>query len=180
MGLAFFISLVASPVYAVPSAPQRIVVENVSLDAAPGADLQLQIWSDELSAIAADRKTMMKITPELKLKYEAQFFTTTFKSGDTSIVVSAVNRNCYPAPSLENTLVCPARVAQIKDGKLSIVATVKDFAITIRPSGVGFDEASNRDPNFATYVSYDPATRKLSGFDVNNGQRDQASVFVQF
>src|SRR5208283_6214607 len=117
---------------AAQSAAHRVLAEKLDLTRSPLGNVQLQIWSDKLDAIIANRRQLLSTVPNLNLKLTTTAFTTSFKDGDRTIIVSAVHYQCASSHDTPFKLECPARVVELRGGKIRLLAEVPDFPISAK------------------------------------------------
>lgn len=156
----------------------RLLAKPLDLAVDRANDIQLQIWRDKLPEILADRKKLIAIVPTLKLKLATEVFTAAFKDGQNTIIVSAVDYQCNTVPGVENTLVCPARVARVTNGTPHIIANVDALTIAMKRGNAGFDAGSNADTENATFLTYDTDTHQLAISHKSDGTTDGPFVLT--
>lgn len=153
---------------AAPLKQQRIVAETVDLSGKSPANVQLQIWADRVPALLAQRQSLQKSVPTLPLV--AEFFTTSFQSGSTRIVVSAVNDQCSSVETQPDDLFCPARIAELRDGAVKVLKEIPDLDIHLVRGEAGYDATSNRSASDMTLAAFDPSTQTISVMTVEGGK----------
>jgi len=89
-----FASLGTAPTAAQQSQTHRLLAETLDLTQSPAGNIQLQIWDDKLPEIIAKRRQLQNTVPSLHLKLIAEVFTTSFKDGERTIIVSSINEDC--------------------------------------------------------------------------------------
>jgi hypothetical protein len=168
------VSVFASHAQAQTNKAHRIMAETVDLAGKDTNNVQLQIWADRLPSLVAARQSLQKAVPSLKL--EAEFFTTSFKDGDSSIIISVLNDQCSSTEGQPNDLFCPARVVEETNGKLHLLSEVDDFDIHMVRGEAGYDDTSNRSATDMTVATFDPAMKKLVVTVVDGGQSQDPST----
>jgi len=154
-------SLGTAPTAAQQSETHRLLAETLDLTQSPAANLQFQIWSDKLDAIIANRRQLLSTVPNLNLKLTTTAFTTSFKDGDRTIIVSAVHYQCASSHDTPFKLECPARVVELRGGKTRLLAEVPDFPISAKRGEAGFDASTNSNTEYMTVLTFDPANEQI-------------------
>ena len=155
---------------AAQSAAHRVLAEKLDLTQSPMGNVQLQIWSDKLDAIIANRRQLLSTVPNLNLKLTTTAFTTSFKDGDRTIVVSAVHYQCASSHDMPLKLECPARVVELRGGKIRLLAEVPDFPISAKRGEAGFDASTNSNTQYMTVLTFDPADQQIAAKVTYDGQ----------
>jgi len=146
---------------AAQSAAHRVLAEKLDLTQSPMGNVQLQIWSDKLDAIIANRRQLLSTVPNLNLKLTTTAFTTSFKDGGRTIVVSAVHYQCASSHDTPFKLECPARIVELRGGKTRLLAEVPDFPISAKRGEAGFDASTNSNTEYMTVLTFDPANEQI-------------------
>ena len=159
---------------AMAQAPEthRLMASTVSLSAEPSTNPQLLIWRNRLPQIIAARKALQSDLPNLHLPLVVEVFTTTFQVAGHTYVISAVNFECSSSSLAPNTLVCPARVAEIDAGHARIVSELPELPISSQRGPAGFDASSNAQKKFMTLATLDPRTGSVTFSQVYDGERN--------
>ena len=159
-----------APAAAQQSETHRLLAETFDLTQSPAANLQLQIWSDKLDAIIANRRQLLSTVPNLNLKLTTTAFTTSFKDGDRTIVVSAVHYQCASSHDTPFKLECPARVVELRGRKIRLLAEVPDFPISAKRGEAGFDASTNSNREYMTVLTFDPADQQIAAKVTYDGE----------
>ena len=155
---------------AAQSAAHRVLAEKLDLTQSPMGNVQLQIWSDKLDAIIANRRQLLSTVPNLNLKLTTTAFTTSFKDGDRTIIVSAVHYQCASSHDTPFKLECPARVVELRGGKIRLLAEVPDFPISAKRGEAGFDASTNSNTQYMTVLTFDPADQQIAAKVTYDGE----------
>ena len=155
---------------AAQSAAHRVLAEKLDLTQSPAVNVQLQIWSDKLDAIIANRRQLLSTVPNLNLKLTTTTFTTSFKDGDRTIIVSAVHYQCASSHDTPFKLECPARVVELRGGKVRLLAEVPDFPISAKRGEAGFDASTNSNTQYMTVLTFDPADQQIAAKVTYDGE----------
>ena len=155
---------------AAQSAAHRVLAEKLDLTQSPMGNVQLQIWSDKLDAIIANRRQLLSTVPNLNLKLTTTAFTTSFKDGDRTIVVSAVHYQCASSHDTPFKLECPARVVELRGRKIRLLAEVTDFPISAKRGEAGFDASTNSNTQYMTVLTFDPADQQIAAKVTYDGE----------
>ena len=155
---------------AAESAAHRVLAEKLDLTQSPVVNVQLQIWSDKLEAIIANRRQLLSTVPNLNLKLTTTAFTTSFKDGDRTIIVSAVHYQCASSHDTPFKLECPARVVELRGGKIRLLAEVPDFPISAKRGEAGFDASTNSNREYMTVLTFDPADQQIAAKVIYGGE----------
>ena len=155
---------------AAQSAAHRVLAEKLDLTQSPMVNVQLQIWSDKLDAIIANRRQLLSTVPNLNLKLTTTAFTTSFKDGDRTIIVSAVHYQCASSHDTPFKLECPARVVELRGGKTRLLAEVPDFPISAKRGEAGFDASTNSNREYMTVLTFDPADQQIAAKVIYDGE----------
>ena len=155
---------------AAQSAAHRVLAEKLDLTQSPMGNVQLQIWSDKLDAIIANRRQLLSTVPNLNLKLTTTAFTTSFKDGDRTIVVSAVHYQCASSHDTPFKLECPARVVELRGRKIRLLAEVTDFPISAKRGEAGFDASTNSNTQYMTVLTFDPANQEIAAKVIYDGE----------
>lgn len=155
---------------AAQSAAHRVLAEKLDLTQLPMVNVQLQIWSDKLDAIIANRRQLLSTVPNLNLKLTTTAFTTSFKDGDRTIIVSAVHYQCASSHDTPFKLECPARVVELRGGKIRLLAEVPDFPISAKRGEAGFDASTNSNTQYMTVLTFDPANQQIAAKVTYDGE----------
>ena len=155
---------------AAQSAAHRVLAEKLDLTQSPMGNVQLQIWSDKLDAIIANRRQLLSTVPNLNLKLTTTAFTTSFKDGDRTIVVSAMHYQCASSHDTPFKLECPARVVELRGGKIRLLAEVADFPISAKRGEAGFDASTNSNTQYMTVLTFDPADQQIAAKVTYDGE----------
>ncbi len=155
---------------AAQSAAHRVLAEKLDLTQSPMVNVQLQIWSDKLDAIIANRRQLLSTVPNLNLKLTTTAFTTSFKDGDRTIIVSAVHYQCASSHDTPFKLECPARVVELQGGKIRLLAEVPDFPISAKRGEAGFDASTNSNTEYMTVLTFDPADQQIAAKVTYDGE----------
>ena len=174
MSAAIALAILVPMSGAMAQAPEthRLIAATVSLSAEPSTNPQLLIWRDRLPQIIAARKALQSDLPKLRLPLVAEVFTTTFQAAGHAYIISAVNFECSSSSLAPNTLVCPARVAEIDAGHARIVSELPELPISSRRGPAGFDASSNAQQKFMTLATLDPRTSSVTFSQVYDGERN--------
>ena len=122
---------------------------------------------------AANRKALQSDLPKLRLPLVVEVFTTSFQAAGRHLhhfrlsTLNAPRRVLAP-----NTLVCPARVAEIDAGHARIVSELPELPISSRRGPAGFDASSNAQQKFMTLATLDPRTSTVTFSQVYDGERN--------
>lgn len=157
----------------------RLLAQDMNLAAQPETDIQLQIWQDKLPDLIKQREALRRITPNLKLPMAAEVFTTSFRDGDRTLVVSALNFRCATAQEVPHELDCPARVAEVRGGTVRILKQLSEFPVVAVRGTYGFDATSNQNQKYKTIVTFDPKSQRLLPdvvYDGEAGQREPINI----
>ena len=155
---------------AAQSAAHRVLAEKLDLTQSPTANVQLRIWSDKLDAIIANRRQLLSTVPNLNLKLTTSVFTTSFKDGDRTIIVSAVHYQCASSHDTPFELECPARVVELRGGKMRLLSEVPEFPISAKRGEAGFDASTNSNTQYMTVLTFDPANQQITTKVVYDGE----------
>ena len=139
----------------------RVLAEKLDLTQSPMVNVQLQIWSDTVDAIIANRRQLLSTVPNLNLKLTTTAFTASFKDGDRTIIVSAVHYQCASSHDTPFKLECPARVIELRGGKMRLLTEVPDFPISAKRGEAGFDASTNSNREYMTVLTFDPANQQI-------------------
>ena len=164
------------PTVAQESEMRRVVAQDLDLTASPANNIQLKIWSDRLPEIIADRRQLLKSVPQLKLRLVTEVFTTSFKDGDRTIIVSAVHYQCTSTQLLPNELDCPARVAEISAENVRILKEIPSFPFSSVRSDAGYDASSNNQTKNMTLIGFDPKSHQLTMKVISDGEVAPAEI----
>ncbi|MGC1862122.1 MAG: hypothetical protein WA733_13620 [Methylocystis sp.] len=166
-----------APTAAQQSETHRLLAETLDLSQSPAANLQLQIWSDKLPEIIAKRRRLQSTVPSLHLKLMAEVFTTSFKDGDRTIVVSSINENCASSQVAPNEGACSARVAEVRNGKLRILKNLSEFPISALRGEAGYDASTNSNTQYVTLLTFNPTSQQITTKIVYGGETgDRAPI----
>jgi hypothetical protein len=146
-------TLGTAPTAAQQSETHRLLAETLDLTQSPAANIQLQIWDDKLPEIIAKRRQLQNTVPSLHLKLIAEVFTTSFKDGERTIIVSSINEDCASSQVAPNEADCPARVAELRDGKLRILKNLSEFRVSSLRGEAGHDASTNKDTQYMTLLT---------------------------
>ena len=102
----------------------------------PSGNVQLQIWSDKLPEIIAKRRQLQSTVPNLHLKLIARFLQLPSRTATEPSSSPRHYQDCARPRSRRSKLDCPARVAELRSGKLR---TLKEL---LRFSGFGASRRS--------------------------------------
>jgi len=163
-------TLGVAPTAAQQSETHRLLAEVLDLTQSPAANLQLQIWSDKLPEIIAKRRQLQSTVPSLHLKLIAEVFTTSFKDGDRTIVVSSINEGCASSQVAPNQGDCPARVAEVRNGKLRILRNLSEFPVSALRGEAGYDASTNKDTQYMTLLTFNPTSQRITTKIVYGGE----------
>ncbi|MBG0812317.1 hypothetical protein IY145_23510 [Methylosinus sp. H3A] len=169
----------SSNVVAEEAQKHRLLAQDLNLVARPESDIQLQIWQDKLPDLVKQREALRRITPNLKLPMSTEVFTTSFKDGDRTLVVSALNFRCATAQAIPHEIDCPARVAEVRAGSLRILKQLPEFPVIAVRGTYGFDASSNQNQKYKTVVTFDRESHRLIPdvvYDGEVGQRDPINL----
>ncbi len=164
------VMLGTAPTAAQQSETHRVLAEKLDLTRSPMVNVQLQIWSDKLDAIIANRRQLLSTVPNLDLKLTTTAFTTSFKDGDRTIIVSAVHYQCASSHDRPFKLECPARVVELRGGKTRLLAEVPDFPISAKRGEAGFDASTNSNTEYMTVLTFDPADQQIAAKVTYDGE----------
>ncbi|GLI95788.1 hypothetical protein [Methylocystis echinoides] len=159
-----------APTAAQQSETHRLLAETLDLTQSPAASLQLQIWSDKLPEIAAKRRQLQDTVPSLHLKLIAEVFTTSFKDGDRTIIVSSLNEDCASSQVAPNEGDCPARVAEVRNGKLRILKNLSEFPVSALRGEAGYDASTNKNTQYMTLLTFNPTSQQITTKIVYGGE----------
>jgi len=95
--------------------------------AKPGDESATPNLERQAPEIVAKRRQLQSTVPSLHLKLIAEVFTTSFKDGDRTIIVSSLTEDCASSQVAPNEGDCPARVAEVHSGKLRILKSLSEF-----------------------------------------------------
>ena len=151
-----------APTAAQQSETHRLLAETLDLTESPAANLQLQIWSDKLPEIIAKRRQLQSTVPSLQLKLIAEVFTTSFKDGDRTIIVSSINEDCASSQVAPNEGDCPARVAEVRNGKLRILKNLPEFPVSALRGEAGYDASTNKNTQYMTLLTFNPTSQWIT------------------
>ena len=166
-----------APTAAQQSETHRLLAETLDLTQSPGANLQLQIWSDKLPEIITKRRQLQSTVPSLHLKLIAEVFTTSFKDGDRTIIVSSINEDCASSQVAPNEADCPARVAELRDGKLRILKNLSEFRVSSLRGEAGHDASTNKATQYMTLLTFNPTSQQITTKIVYGGETgDRAPI----
>ena len=163
-------TLGTAPTAAQQSETHRLLAETLDLTQSPTANLQLQIWSDKLPEIIAKRRQLQNTVPSLHLKLIAEVFTTSFKDGDRTIIVSSINEGCASSQVAPNQGDCPARVAEVRNGKLRILKNLSEFPVSALRGEAGYDASTNENTQYMTLLTFNPASQQITTKIVYGGE----------
>jgi hypothetical protein len=163
-------TLGTAPTAAQQSETHRLLAEALDLTQSPAANLQLQIWSDKLPEIIAKRRQLQNTVPSLHLKLIAEVFTTSFKDGDRTIIVSSINEDCASSQVAPNEGDCPARVAEVQNGKLRILKNLSEFPVSALRGEAGYDASTNKNTQYMTLLTFNPASQRITTKIVYGGE----------
>ena len=174
MSVAIALGILVPVSGAMAQAPEthRVMASTVSLSAEASTNPQLLIWRDRLPRIIAARKALQSDLPNLHLPLVVEVFTTSFQVAGRTYIISAVNFECSSSSLEPNTLVCPARVAEIDAGHARIVSELPELPISSRRGPAGFDASSNAQQKFMTLATLDPRTSTVTFSQVYDGERN--------
>jgi hypothetical protein len=156
-------TLGTAPTAAQQSETHRLLAEALDLTQSPAANLQLQIWSDKLPEL-------QNTVPSLHLKLIAEVFTTSFKDGDRTIIVSSINEDCASSQVAPNEGDCPARVAEVQNGKLRILKNLSEFPVSALRGEAGYDASTNKNTQYMTLLTFNPASQRITTKIVYGGE----------
>ena len=163
-------TLGTAPTAAQQSETHRLLAETLDLTQSPAANLQLQIWSDKLPEIIAKRRQLQNTVPSLHLKLIAEVFTTSFKDGDRTIIVSSINEDCASSQVAPNEGDCPARVAEVRNGKLRILKNLSEFPVSALRGEAGYDASTNKNTQYMTLLTFNPTSQQITTKIVYGGE----------
>ena len=155
---------------AAQSAAHRVLAEKLDLTQSPMGNVQLQIWSDKLDAIIANRRQLLSTVPNLNLKLTTTAFTTSFKDGDRTIIVSSLNEDCASSEVAPNEGDCPARVAEVRSGRLRILKSVSEFPVSALRGEAGYDASTNKNTEYMTLLTFNPTSQRITTKIVYGGE----------
>ncbi len=150
----------------------RLVAESFSLTT---SNLQARIWSDQLPALISGRKHLQAAAPGANIGLTSLVYETQFKVGGRVYAVSVLNHQCANT-GLENSLSCPARIAEISGSTPRLIQEIPDFIVSFQPDATG--TKTNAQSRFMTIASFDPATRALTFTDVSDGQQTALPIRI--
>jgi hypothetical protein len=159
-----------APTAAQQSETHRLLAETLDLTQSPAANLQLQIWSDKLPEIIAKRRQLQNTVPSLHLKLIAEVFTASFKDGDRTIIVSSINEDCASSQVAPNEGDCPARVAEVRNGKLRILKNLSEFPVSALRGEAGYDASTNKNTHYMTLLTFNPTSQRITTKIVYGGE----------
>ena len=170
-------TLGTAPTVAQQSETHRLLAETLDLTQRPAANLQLQIWSDKLPEIIAKRRQLQSTVPSLHLKLIAEVFTTAFEDGDRTIIVSSINEHCASSQVAPNEGDCPARVAEVRKGKLRILKNLSEFPVSALRGEAGYDDSTNKNSQYMTLLTFNPTSQRITTKIVYGGETgDRAPI----
>ncbi len=170
-------TLGTAPTAAQQSETHRLLAETLDLTQSPATNLQLQIWSDKLPEIIAKRRQLQGTVPSLHLKLIAEVFTTSFKDGDRTIIVSSISEDCASSQVAPNEGDCPARVAEVRNGKLRILKSLSEFPVSALRGEAGYDASTNKNTQYMTLLTFNPASQQITTKIVYGGETgDRAPI----
>lgn len=150
----------------------RLVAESFSLTT---SNLQARIWSDQLPALLSGRKHLQAAAPGANIGLTGLVYATQFKVGGRVYAVSVLNHQCANT-GLENSLSCPARIAEISRSTPRLIQEIPNFIVSFEPDATG--TKTNAQSRYMTIASFDPATRALTFTDVSEGQKTPLPVRI--
>jgi hypothetical protein len=159
-----------APTAAQQSETHRLLAETLDLTQSPATNLQLQIWSDKLPEIIAKRRQLQSTVPSLHLKLIAEVFTTSFKDGDRTIIVSSINEDCASSQVAPNEGDCLARVAEVRNGKLRILKNLSEFPVSALRGEAGYDASTNKNTQYMTVLTFNPTSQRITTKIVYGGE----------
>ena len=172
-----FASLGTAPTAAQQSQTHRLLAETLDLTQSPAGNIQLQIWDDKLPEIIAKRRQLQNTVPSLHLKLIAEVFTTSFKDGERTIIVSSINEDCASSQVAPNEADCPARVAELRDGKLRILKNLSVFPVSSLRGEAGHDASTNKNTQYMTLLTFNPTSQQITTKIVYGGETgDRAPI----
>ena len=163
-------TLGTAPTAAQQSETHRLLAETLDLTQSSAENLQLQIWSDRLPEIIAKRRQLQNSVPSLHLKLIAEVFTTSFKDGDRTIIVSSINEGCASSQVAPNQGDCPARVAEVLNGKLRILKNLSEFPVSALRGEAGYDASTNENTQYMTLLTFTPSSQQITTKIVYGGE----------
>ena len=104
----------------------RLIAESFSLTT---SNLQARIWSDQLPALISGRKHLQAAAPGANIGLTGLVYETQFKVGGRVYAVSVLNHQCANT-GLENSLSCPARIAEISGSTPRLIQEVPNFVVS--------------------------------------------------
>ena len=163
-------TLGTAPTAAQESETHRLLAETLDLTQSPASNLQLQIWSDKLPELIAKRRQLQSTVPSLHLKLIAEVFTASFKDGDRTIIVSSINEDCESSQVAPNEGDCPARVAEVRNGKLRILKNLSEFPVSALRGESGYDASTNKNTQYMTVLTFNPTSQRITTKIVYGGE----------
>ena len=153
---------------AAQSTAHRVLAEKLDLTQSPMVNVQLQIWSDTVDATVANRRQLLGTVPNLNLKLTTTAFTALGRR--PTIIVSAVHYQCASSHDTPFKLECPARVIELRGGKMRLLAEVPDFPISAKRGEAGFDASRNSNREYMTVLTFDQANQQIVPKVVYDGE----------
>ena len=183
-GFAFYLASVllvsTHPGMAQAIETQRVMAQSLNLDAEHQDGIVSMIWSDTLAEIIGFNKKIQQSGSKSKPTSIIELFNASFADGQKTIVFSAINNNCYSVDGVENTIICPSRLAVISEGKVRIIKEFENLPIAIKRGAAGYDETSNRDQSYATFITFDRAAGQLNLSETLDGKTEKPGLLFKF
>lgn len=152
--------------------PHRLVAESFSLTT---SNLQTRIWSDLVPALLSGRKHLQAAAPGVNIGLTGLVYATQFNVSGRVYAVSVLNHQCANT-GLENSLSCPARIAEISGSTPRRIEEVPNFVVSFEPDATG--TKTNAQSRYMTIASFDPATRTLTFIDVSEGRQTALPIRI--
>lgn len=150
----------------------RLVAESFSLTT---SNLQTRIWSDLVPALLSGRKHLQAAAPGANIGLTGLVYATQFKVGGCVYAVSVLNHQCTNT-GLENSLSCPARIAEISGSTPRRIQEIPNFVVSFQPDATG--TKTNAQSRYMTIASFDRATHALTFTDVAEGQQTALPIRI--
>ena len=150
----------------------RLVAESFSLTT---TNVQTRIWSDLVPALLSGRKHLQALASAANIGLTGLVYATQFNVGGRVYAVSVLNHQCANT-GLQNSLSCPARIAEISGSTPRLIEEVPNFVVSFQPDATG--TKTNAQSRYMTIASFDLATRTLTFIDVSEGQQTALPIRI--
>lgn len=159
----------------------RVQLEPKEVQISDAQNVQSAIWRDELSVFKSNLERTKRTIPGVPVATRFTVVTASFRETDTTaLVVSVFLNNCEDSSKLslpESLASCPMRVARIKDNKVTVVKSERQF---------WFSSAANEyqpSPRVAaknfTVMSFDATKKTLTSDVFVDGQIYEKPYVIQ-